>query len=66
MARTLPWLKEAGAAKSVAKRDRPVKRQRIMDPDSEEDDRNSTGVSTPRRKAVIRPGEAIMILPRHL
>ncbi|KAI9876386.1 MAG: hypothetical protein M1830_006623 [Pleopsidium flavum] len=55
MARTLPWLKEAGAVKSEAKRDRPVKKQRIMEPESEEDDPNSTGVSTPRRKAMLRP-----------
>jgi len=43
-----------------AKRDRPVKRQRVMDPASEDDDLNSTGVSTPRRRAIARPGESVL------
>ena len=49
---------------SEAKRDRPVKRQRVMDPESEEDG-NSTGVGTPRRKAVARPGMMTMAIKRN-
>lgn len=62
MARTLPWLSEACATKTESKRDRPVKRQRVMDPDSEVDDHNSTGVSIPKRKALLKSGEATMIV----
>ncbi len=62
MARTLPWLKESQTVRADIKRDRSVKRQRVADPETDDDELNTTGVSTPKRKAVTRPGEAIVIL----
>jgi len=63
MARTLPWLRKPHTVRAEAKRDRPVKRQRVQDPASDqEDDLNSTGVSTPRRRAIARPGESLVTL----
>lgn len=56
MPRTLPWLQEKRRSSIVKQTtERQGKRQRTETPDLVDDDLNTTGVSTPERRAKLRP-----------
>ncbi len=48
MTRTLPWLKQPATATKSTSRDRPIKRQKLSDPVSDDD------VAPPARRTAIR------------
>ena len=57
MVRTLPWLNgRAASTKVVEAHKRPIKRQRVIDPNFDTDDDSTKDVSSPRRRALTRPG----------
>ncbi|MCJ1250597.1 hypothetical protein MMC30_007825 [Trapelia coarctata] len=59
MTRTLPWLKAQGQPSATKPRAVAPKRQRLLDPDSEDDALpRVSGLTSPRRKALARPNRS--------
>ena len=65
MARTLPWLKSGTATTVHPARQKPAKRQRMLDPQSDSDADNNVNpraAAKPKRLAVPAAGKPLRIL----